>query len=83
MYWDFSGQENQELFQDFNPFELLSDLQIGSTSLVRPDWSTTQSLAMSLVGGGSGGVTSSSPTQMEEEDTLDLVFVSVIPYTGD
>ncbi|MGB7665295.1 MAG: hypothetical protein WBL67_21370 [Nitrososphaeraceae archaeon] len=84
---DISGEtnplENQELFQDFNPFELLSDLQIGSTSLVRPDWSTTQSLAMSLVGGGSGGVTSSSPTQMEEEDTLDLVFVSVIPYTGD
>lgn len=86
---DISGEtnplENQELFQDFNPFELLSDLQIGSTSLVRPDWSTTQSLTMSLVGGGggSGGVTSSSPTQMEEEDTLDLVFVSVIPYTGD
>jgi hypothetical protein len=86
---DISGEtnplENQELFQDFNPFELLSDLQIGSTSLVRPDLSTTQSLTMSLVGGGggSGGVTSSSPTQMEEEDTLDLVFVSVIPYTGD
>ena len=86
---DISGEtnplENQELFQDFNPFELLSDLQIGSTSLVKPDWSTTQSLTMSLVGGGggSGGVTSSSPTQMEEEDTLDLVFVSVIPYTGD
>lgn len=86
---DISGEtnplENQELFQDFNPFELLSDLQIGGTSLVRPDWSTTQSLTMSLGGGGggSGGVTSSSPTQMEEEDTLDLVFVSVIPYTGD
>jgi len=39
---------------------------------------------MSLVGGGgAGGVTNSSLTQMEEEDTLDLVFVSVIPYTGD
>lgn len=77
--------ENQELFQDFNPFELLSNLQIGSTSLVKPDWSTTQSLTMSLVGGGgeSGRVNNISPTQMEEEDTLDLVFVSVIPYTGD
>jgi hypothetical protein len=77
--------ENQELFQDFNPFELLSNLQIGSTSLVNPDWFTTQSLTMSLVGGvaGSGGVTNSSLTQMGEEDTLDLVFVSVIPYTGD
>ena len=40
---------------------------------------------MSLVGGGgeSGRVNNISPTQMEEEDTLDLVFVSVIPYTGD
>ncbi|MGH9976265.1 MAG: hypothetical protein ACRD8Z_10585 [Nitrososphaeraceae archaeon] len=71
--------ENQELFQDFNPFELLSNLQIGSTSLVNPDWSTTQSLTLSLIGGGR--VTNSSLTQTEE-DTLDLVFVSVIPYTG-
>ena len=72
--------ENQELFQDFNPFELLSNLQIGSTSLVNPDWSTIQSLTLSLIG-GEGGVTDSSLTQTEE-DTLDLVFVSVIPYTG-
>jgi hypothetical protein len=71
--------ENQELFQDFNPFEILSNLQIGSSSLINPDWSTTQSLTMSLVG---GGLTNNSLTQMEE-DTLDLVFVSVIPYTGD
>jgi hypothetical protein len=71
--------ENQELLQDFNPFELLSNLQIGSTSLVNPDWSTTQSLTMSLIGGE--GVTNSSLTQTEE-DTLDLVFVSVIPHTG-
>ena len=64
--------ENQELFQDFNPFELLSNLQIGSTSLVKPDWSTTQSLTMSLVGGGgeSGRVNNISPTQMEEEEIL-------------
>ena len=75
--------ENQELFQDFNPFELLSNLQIGSTSLVNPDWSITQSLTMSLVGGGArGGVTNNSLAQIEK-DTLDLVFVSVIPYTGD
>lgn len=75
--------EDQELFQDFNPFILLSNLQIGSTSLVNPDWSTTQSLTMSLIGGkgGGGGVTNSSLAQTEE-DTLDLVFVSVIPYTG-
>jgi len=71
--------ENQELFQDFNPFELLSNLQIGSTSLVDPDWSTTQTLTMSLIGGE--GVTNSSLAQTEE-DTLDLVFVSVIPHTG-
>ena len=71
--------ENQELFQDFNPFEILSNLQIGSSSLINPDWSTTQSLTMSLVG---GGLTNNSLTQMEE-DTLDLVFMSVIPYTGD
>lgn len=70
--------ENQESTQDFNPFELLSNLQIGSTSLVNPDWSTSQSLTMSLIG---GGVTNSSLIQTEE-GTLDLVFVSVIPYTG-
>lgn len=72
----FAGQE---LSQDFNPFESLSNLQIGSSNLINPDWSSPQLVNMSLVG---GGATNKSLSQTDKESTLDLVFVSVIPYTG-
>ncbi|MGH9964475.1 MAG: hypothetical protein ACRD5E_06575, partial [Nitrososphaeraceae archaeon] len=72
------------------PFEFVSNLQIGSTNLISPDWSSPQSVNMSLVGGGgeAGGMagervtTITPPLHQIEEDSLDLVFVSVIPYTG-
>jgi photosystem II reaction center protein PsbP len=67
------------LSQEFNPFESLSNLQIGSTNLVSPDWSSPQSVNMSLVG---GGVKTNNHLSQMENDSLDLVFVSVVPYTG-
>ena len=73
----FTGQE---LSQNLNPFESLSNLQIGSTNLISPDWSSPQSVNMNLVGGG--GVKTNNPLSQMEKDSLDLVFVSVIPYTG-
>jgi PsbP-like protein len=72
----FTGQE---LSQNLNPFESLSNLQIGSTNLISPDWSSSQSVNMNLVG---GGVKTNNPLSQMEKDSLDLVFVSVIPYTG-
>ena len=73
----FTGQE---LSQNLNPFESLSNLQIGSTNLISPDWSSPQSVNMNLVGGE--GVKTNNPLSQMEKDSLDLVFVSVIPYTG-
>jgi hypothetical protein len=77
------------LSQGFNPFEFVSNLQIGSTNLISPDWSSPQSVNMSLVGGGEGGIAEERMTTINppalsqiEDDSLDLVFVSVIPYTG-
>jgi hypothetical protein len=77
------------LSQGFNPFEFVSNLQIGSTNLISPDWSSPQFVNMSLVGGGEGGkageemaTINPAPLSQIEEDSLDLVFVSVIPYTG-
>ncbi len=67
--------------ENFNPFWLLSNLQIGSTILTDVNWSEPQIVTMSLVG---------NSEQFEEQQTLrssdvsmtDLVLVSVIPYTG-
>ena len=57
-----------------------SDKPVGSTNLISPDWSSPQSVNMNLVGGG--GVKTNNPLSQMEKDSLDLVFVSVIPYTG-
>jgi hypothetical protein len=65
----------------FNPFSLLSSLQIGSSTLIDVDWSERQTVTMDLVGSDSRTyqeqqVNSSSATR------ADFVLVSVIPYTG-
>jgi hypothetical protein len=66
----------------FNPFSLLSNLQIGSSTLIDVDWSELQTVTMDLVG------SSSSRTSQEEElntsgaTRADFVLVSVIPHTG-
>jgi hypothetical protein len=64
----------------FNPFLLLSNLQIGSSTLIDVDWSEPQTVTMDLVG--------SSRSNQEEElnsssaTRADFVLVSVIPHTG-
>jgi hypothetical protein len=66
---------------NFNPFSLLSNLQIGSTILTNFNWSEPLIVTMNLVG---------NSEQMEEQQSLsssdvpmtNLVLVSVIPYTG-
>jgi hypothetical protein len=66
----------------FNPFSLLSNLQIGSSTLIDVDWSEPQTVTMDLIG--------SDRTNQEQEQDLnsanatmaDFVLVSVIPYTG-
>jgi hypothetical protein len=64
----------------FNPFSLLSNLQIGSSTLIDVDWSESQIVTMDLVG--------NSRTNHEEElnsssaSRADFVLVSVIPHTG-
>jgi len=65
----------------FNPFSLLSSLQIGSSTLIDVDWSEPQTVTMDLVG-------SDSRTYQEQQvnssgaTRADFVLVSVIPYTG-
>jgi hypothetical protein len=64
----------------FNPFSLLSNLEIGSSTLIDVDWSEPQTVTMDLVG--------SSRSNQEEElnsssaTRADFVLVSVIPHTG-
>jgi hypothetical protein len=62
---------------------LLSNLQIGSSTLIDVVWSEPQTVTMDLIG-------SSNRTNQEQEQQLnsanttmaDFVLVSVIPYTG-
>ena len=65
----------------FNPFSLLSSMQIGSSSLTNADWSVPQTVAMNLVG-GSNNYEQQQQYYSNNTSTTDLLFVSVIPYTG-
>lgn len=65
----------------FNPFSLLSGMQIGSSSLTNADWSVPQTVAMNLVG-GSNNYEQQQQYYSNNTSTTDLLFVSVIPYTG-
>jgi hypothetical protein len=64
----------------FNPFSLLSSMQIGSSTLIDVDWSVPQTVTMNLVG-------SDSRTNQEQQlnssgARADFLLVSVIPHTG-
>jgi hypothetical protein len=67
----------------FNPFLLLSRLQIGSSTLVNVDWSEPQTVTMELT-----GIDKTNQEKVEEQinsttaTRADFVLVSVIPYTG-
>jgi hypothetical protein len=66
----------------FNPFSLLSSLQIGSSTLIDGDWSEPQTVTMDLTG---SGITNQEQVQQLNSGNAtraDFVFVSVIPYTG-
>jgi hypothetical protein len=77
------NQLNSFTSDSFNPFSLLSSLQIGSSTLIDVSWSEPQTVTMDLIG-------SSSRSNQEQEQQLnsanttmaDFVLVSVIPYTG-
>jgi hypothetical protein len=77
------NQLNSFPSDSFNPFSLLSNLQIGSSTLIDVVWSEPQTVTMDLIG-------SSNRTNQEQEQQLnsanttmaDFVLVSVIPYTG-
>jgi PsbP-like protein len=74
------------LSQSINPFDFLSNLQIGSTNLVNPDWSSPQSATMDLKGKDMGIEDSDTYKNIQattSQHTLDLIFVSVIPFTGE
>ena len=75
----FEDQLNSFSSDSFNPFSLLSSLQIGSGILIDVDWSEPQTVTMDLVGGRTNQeqqLNSSNSTR------ADFVLVSVIPYTG-
>jgi hypothetical protein len=58
-----------------NPFkalDFLKNIQIGSSSIINPDWRLPQTATMGLIGGSGTSTTSSA----------DFVIVTVIPYTG-
>jgi hypothetical protein len=63
-----------------NPFSLLNSMQIGSTSSVNADWSVPQTVTMDVVGGNNNQAQQQSYSN--KTTTADLLFVSVIPYTG-
>jgi hypothetical protein len=64
----------------FNPFSLLSDLQIGSSSITNADWSVPQTVTMDLVGGNKNQ--EQKQPYSNYTSAADFVLVSVIPYTG-
>jgi hypothetical protein len=66
----------------FNPFSLLSSMQIGSSSLTNADWSVPQTMTMNLVGGNNNQEQQQPSYSANNTSAADLLFVSVIPYTG-
>jgi hypothetical protein len=63
----------------FNPFSLLSSVQIGSSSLTNADWSVPQTVTMDLVG---GNTQEQQLSYSNNTSAAHFLFVSVIPYTG-
>jgi hypothetical protein len=64
----------------FNPFTLLSSLQIGSSILIDVNWSEPQTVTMDLIGGGR--TDQEQQLNSSNESRADFVLVSVIPYPG-
>ena len=69
---------------NINPFSLLSNLQIGSSTLIDPDWSVPHTVTMDLIGSGDTNQEQQQqqPPTLDNEGMANLLLVSVIPYTG-
>jgi hypothetical protein len=66
----------------FNPFSLLSSLQIGSGTLIDLDWSEPQTVTMNLVGNDDSRINQEQQVNSLSGTRADFVLVSVIPHTG-
>ena len=75
-----SSMMTEDSSDSSNPFSLLSRMQIGSSSLTNADWSVPQTVTMDLVGGNNNQERQQSYSN--SASAADLLFVSVIPYTG-
>jgi hypothetical protein len=75
------NQSNAIPTDSFNPFSVLSSLQIGSSTLIDVDWSEPQIVTMDLVGSGGTNQEQQQPNS-DNVRTADFLLVSVIPYTG-
>lgn len=64
----------------FDPFSLLSSVQIGSGTLIDVDWSEPQTVTMELI----GSLITNQEQQLNSANATmtDFVLVSVIPYTS-
>ena len=58
---------------------MLSDLQIGSSSITDADWSVPQTVTMDLVGGNNNQ--EQRQPYSNNISAADFLFISVIPYT--
>ncbi len=65
-----------------NPFGFLSMFQIGSSSLVNPDWAVPQTVSMSLLGKPDNVTGTSTPQSSNLSSSVDIIVTTVIPYTG-
>ena len=80
MTGDMGFNQEASSSDSFNPFSLLSSMQIGSSSLTNADWSVPQTVTMDLVGGNIQEQQQSYSNNTSA--AADFLVVSVIPYTG-
>jgi hypothetical protein len=76
------NQLNSFPSNSFNPFSLLSSLQIGSSTLIDVGWSEPQTVTMDLVGSDTTNQQQEQQINSADATIAEIVLVSVIPYTG-
>jgi len=64
---------------NFNPMSFLENLQMGSTSLVNPNWKVPQTITMGLIG---NPLSSGSLSSAALPPAAEFIIAVVIPYTG-
>jgi hypothetical protein len=77
------SQINSFPSDSFNPFSLLSSLQIGSSTLIDVGgWLEPQTVTMDLVGSDTANQEQEQQINSANATMAEIVLVSVIPYTG-